>query len=514
MALLSFFVLRYLNLVAQPSQLTAHLDISLSGIYLISFRFHTGFFMFEALSDKLKKVLKDLRGQGRLAESHIEAAMREIRIALLEADVNFKVVKSFVDRVKEKALGQEVMGSLSPAQQVVKVVYDEMVEMLGGTSTQLLFTKRIPNVVMIVGLQGSGKTTTTGKLARLLVETQKRRPLLLSVDVYRPAARQQLSIIGQAIGQPVFDAPAVNDPMELCRQAVRECELTGYDTLLIDTAGRLHIDEELMAELQQIKRETVPSEILFIADAMTGQDAVRSAQEFHEQVGLTGVILTKMEGDTRGGAALSIKEVTGQPIKFLGVGERYDAIEPFYPDRIAQRIMGMGDVLSLIEKVQAEVDQEKAMELQQKLARDKFSLEDFRDQLRQMKRLGSLDKLLDMLPSNLLGGMRMTPEQTAEMEQKLKITDAIISSMTPEERRDHTLLNGSRRKRIARGSGTAVQEVNQMINEYTEMRKRMRMMTSGGLGGMMGGLMGGGVPGFGSGARRKATKRRKKKKKR
>ena len=470
--------------------------------------------MFEALSDKLKKVLKDLRGQGRLTESHIDAAMREIRIALLEADVNFKVVKSFVDRVKEKALGQDVMGSLSPAQQVVKVVYDEMVEMLGGTSTQLLFTKRIPNVVMIVGLQGSGKTTTTGKLARLLVESQKRRPLLLSVDVYRPAARQQLSIIGQAIGQPVFEASTVNDPLELCRQAVRECELTGYDTLLIDTAGRLHIDEELMAELQQIKRETVPSEILFIADAMTGQDAVRSAQEFHEQVGVTGVILTKMEGDSRGGAALSIKEVTGQPIKFLGVGERYDAIEPFYPDRIAQRILGMGDVLSLIEKVQAEVDQEKALELQQKLQKDKFSLEDFRDQLRQMKRLGSLDKLLDMLPSNLLGGMRMTPEQSAEMEQKLKTTDAIISSMTPEERRDHTLLNGSRRKRIARGSGTAVQEVNQMINEYTEMRKMMRMMTTGGLGGMMGGLMGSGVPGFGAGSRRKATKRRKKKKKR
>jgi signal recognition particle subunit SRP54 len=472
--------------------------------------------MFEALSDKLKKVLKDLRGQGRLTEAHIEAAMREIRIALLEADVNFKVVKSFIDRVKEKALGQEVMGSLSPAQQVVKVVYDEMVEMLGGTSTQLLFTKRIPNVVMIVGLQGSGKTTTTGKLARLLAESQKRRPLLLSVDVYRPAARQQLSIIGQAIERPVFDAPEVNDPLELCRQAVRECELTGYDTLLIDTAGRLHIDEQLMAELQQIKRETVPSEILFIADAMTGQDAVRSAQEFHDRIGLTGVILTKMEGDTRGGAALSIKEVTGQPIKFIGVGERYDAIESFYPDRIAQRILGMGDVLSLIEKVQSEVDQDKALELQQKLARDKFSLEDFRDQLRQMKRLGSLDKLLDMLPSNLLGGMRMTPEQTAEMEHKLKITDAIISSMTPEERRDHTLLNGSRRKRIARGSGTAVQEVNQMINEYTEMRKMMRMMTSGGLGGlggMLGGLAGGGLPSFGSGGRRKATKRRKKKKK-
>ncbi|HXG92264.1 MAG TPA: signal recognition particle protein [Blastocatellia bacterium] len=471
--------------------------------------------MFEALSDKLRKVLKDLRGQGRVSEAHIEAAMREIRIALLEADVNFKVVKSFIDRVKEKALGQEVIGSLSPAQQVVKIVYDEMVEMLGGTSTQLLFTKRIPNVVMIVGLQGSGKTTTTGKLAKLLAEQQKRRPLMLSVDVYRPAARQQLSIIAKAINQPVLEAPDVNDPLELCRQAVRECQLVGYDTLLIDTAGRLHIDEELMTELQQIKQETQPTEILFIADAMTGQDAVRSAEQFHERVGLTGVILTKMEGDTRGGAALSIKEVTGQPIKFIGVGEKYDAIEPFYPDRIAQRILGMGDVLSLIEKVQSEVDEQKAIELQQKLARNKFTLEDFRDQLRQMKRLGSLDKLLDMLPSNLFGGLRMTPEQTLEMERKLKLTEAIINSMTPQERANHDILNGSRRKRIARGSGTTVQEVNQMINEYLEMRKMMRMMTSGGMGGMMGlgGRLAGGLMGMGGG-RRKATKKKKKKKKR
>ncbi|MCI0486630.1 MAG: signal recognition particle protein [Blastocatellia bacterium] len=468
--------------------------------------------MFEALSDKLRKVLKDLRGQGRLTEAHIEAAMREIRIALLEADVNYQVVKSFVDRVKEKALGQEVIGTLAPAQQVVKTVYDEMVEMLGGTSTQLLFTRRTPNVVMMVGLQGSGKTTTTGKLAKLLAESQHRRPLLLSVDVYRPAARQQLSIIANAIGQRTFEAPDINDPLELCRQAVRECQLTGYDTLLIDTAGRLHIDQELMDELQQIKRETSPMEILFIADAMTGQDAVRSAQQFHEQVGVTGIILTKMEGDTRGGAALSIKEVTGQPIKFIGVGERYDAIEAFYPDRIAQRILGMGDVLSLIEKVQSEVDEDKARELQEKLARDKFSLEDFRDQLRQMKRLGSLDKLMDMLPSGLFGGMKMTSEQTAEIEQKLKLTEAIIDSMTPAERRDHEILNASRRKRIARGSGTSVQEVNQMVNEYTEMRRMMRMMTSGGLGGMLGGL-GGGLPGFGGGRRRKATKRRKKKKK-
>jgi signal recognition particle subunit SRP54 len=477
--------------------------------------------MFEALSDKLRKVLKDLRGQGRLTEAHIEAAMREIRMALLEADVNFKVVKTFVDRVKEKALGQEVIGSLSPAQQVVKIVYDEMVEMLGGTSTQLLFTKRTPNVVMIVGLQGSGKTTTTGKIAKFLAEKQNRRPLLLSVDVYRPAARQQLSIIGKAIDQPVLEAPDTSDPLELCRRALRECQLVGYDTLLIDTAGRLHIDEQLMVELQQIKQEMTPAEILFVADSMTGQDAVRSAQQFHEQIGLTGVVLTKMDGDTRGGAALSIKEVTGQPIKFVGVGEKYDALEQFYPDRIAQRILGMGDVLSLIEKVQSEVDEQKALELQDKLARDKFSLEDFRDQLRQMKRMGSLDKLLDMLPSGLLGGLRMTPEQTAEMEGKLKLTEAIINSMTPEERRHHDILNASRRKRIARGSGTSVQEVNKMINEYLEMRKMMRMMTSGGLGGMMGGLggkvagglMGGGLPGFGAGNRRKATKRRKKKKK-
>jgi signal recognition particle subunit SRP54 len=473
--------------------------------------------MFEALSDKLRKVLKDLRGQGRLTEAHIEAAMREVRLALLEADVNYKVVKIFVDRIKEKALGQEVLGSLSPAQQVVKVVYDEMVEMLGGTSTQILFTKRIPNVIMIVGLQGSGKTTTTGKLTKLLVEQQKRRPLMLSVDVYRPAARQQLSIIANAINQPVFERPELNDPHELVREALRECQLVGYDTLLIDTAGRLHVDEELMSELQKIKQDAQASEILFIADAMTGQDAVRSAEQFHEQVGLTGVILTKMEGDTRGGAALSIKEVTGQPIKFIGVGEKYDAIEQFYPDRIAQRILGMGDVLSLIEKVQAEVDEEKALELQQKISRDKFTLEDFRDQLRQMKRLGSLDKILDMLPSNLLGGLRMTPEQTLEMEQKLKLTEAIINSMTPQERTNHDVLNGSRRKRIARGSGTSVQEVNQMINEYLEMRKMMRMMTSGGMGGMLGGLGGklaGGLVGGGFGGRRKATKKKKKKKKR
>ncbi|MEW6129352.1 MAG: signal recognition particle protein [Acidobacteriota bacterium] len=476
--------------------------------------------MFEALSDKLRKVIKDLRGQGRLTEAHIEAAMREIRIALLEADVNYKVVKSFIDRVKEKALGQDVLGSLSPEQQVVKIVYDAMVEMLGGTSTQIIFTKRTPNVIMIVGLQGSGKTTTTGKLAKLLAETQNRRPLLLSVDVYRPAAREQLAIIADAIKQPVLRLPEITDPLELVRQAMRECQLVGYDTLLIDTAGRLHIDEELMTELDRIKQETQPNEILFIADSMTGQDAVNSAQQFHERINLTGVILTKMDGDTRGGAALSIKEVTGQPIKFIGVGEKYDALEQFYPDRIAQRILGMGDVLSLIEKVQSEINEQEALEMQKKLMRDQFTLEDFRNQLRQVRRLGSFDKLLDMLPSGLFGGFRMTPEQNAEMEAKLKVTDAIINSMTPQERTHHQILNASRRKRIARGSGTSVQAVNQMINEYEEMRKMMRMMTSGGMGSMLGGLgnlgglAGGMAGGLGGGLRRKATKRKKKKKKR
>lgn len=468
--------------------------------------------MFESLSDKLRKVLKDLRGQGRLTEAHIEAAMREIRIAMLEADVNYKVVKTFVDQVREKALGQEVMQALSPSQQVVKIVYDEMVTMLGGTSTQLVFTRRIPNVVMIVGLQGSGKTTTTGKLTKLLADTQNRRPLMLSVDVYRPAARQQLAIIAKEINRPIFEGAGVDDPIELVRRAMRECQLVGYDTLMIDTAGRLHIDDELMVELQKIKEETIPSEILFIADAMTGQDAVRSAEEFHKRIGLTGVVLTKMEGDARGGAALSIKEVTGQPIKFIGVGEKYDAIEAFYPDRIAQRILGMGDVLSLIEKVQAEVDQEKALELQEKMVRDRFTLEDFRDTYRQMKRIGSFDKIIDMLPSGLTGGFRMTPEQKEELELKLKVTEAIINSMTPKERLNHEILNGSRRKRISKGSGTTVAQVNQTINEYLDMRKMMRMMTRGGMGGMggLGGMMGG--LGLGGG-RRKATKRRKKKKK-
>ncbi|MBX3278190.1 MAG: signal recognition particle protein [Acidobacteria bacterium] len=465
--------------------------------------------MFEALSDKLKKVLKDLRGESRLTPEHLDLAMREIRIALLEADVNFKVVRGFIERVKEQAIGQAVLQQLSPGQQVVKIVYDEMVRMLGGTSSRLLFTSRRPNPVMIVGLQGSGKTTSTGKISRWLQQNQNRNPLLLSVDVYRPAARDQLAVIGKALGIPVFAGEGLSDPLELCRAARLHCEQVGFDTLLIDTAGRLHIDEELMTELDSIKREMQPSEILFVADAMTGQDAVQSAREFNERLGLTGVVLTKMDGDARGGAALSIREVTGQPIKFVGVGEKYDALEPFYPERIASRILGMGDVLSLIEKVQSEVDEKEALKLQEKLESDEFTLEDFRDQLRQVKKLGSLDSILSMIPGDLFGGMpKMTPEMTAQMERELKKTEAIINSMTPLERERHQIINGQRRRRIALGSGTNVSDVNNLLKQYVEMRRMMRQMTQGGMLGGLGGRVARRITGIGSKRKKKKKKRR------
>jgi signal recognition particle subunit SRP54 len=445
--------------------------------------------MFEALSDKLKKVLKDLRGEGRLTAEHLDLAMREIRIALLEADVNFKVVKDFIERVKAKAIGQEVLQQLSPGQQVIKIVYDEMVEMLGGTSSRLLFTSRRPNSVMIVGLQGSGKTTSTGKLSKWLYKNQNRNPLLLSVDVYRPAARNQLSVIGKAINIPVFEGEGINDPLELCKAARRHCEQVGFDTLMIDTAGRLHIDDALMEELQRIKAEMLPAETLFVADAMTGQDAVKSAKEFHDRIGTTGVILTKMDGDARGGAALSIKEVTGQPIKFVGVGEKYDALDPFYPERIVSRILGMGDVLSLIEKVQSEVDEQKAMELQEKMERNAFTLEDFRDQLQQMKKLGSMSSILEMLPGDLFKGMpKMTPEMSAQMEKEMKNTESIINSMTPGERENHLIISASRRRRIALGSGHTVKDVDKLLKQYVEMKAMMGQLMGGG--GMLGGLKG------------------------
>jgi signal recognition particle subunit SRP54 len=440
--------------------------------------------MFESLSDKLKRTLKNLRGEGVLTKEHVNAALREIRLALLEADVNYKVAKDFITSVKEKAEGQQVWQELKPSEQVVKIVYDELVDLLGGQSSRLVFTKQVPNVVMIVGLQGSGKTTSTGKIARWLAANQERKPLLLSVDVYRPAAREQLKVIARATGQQIFEQTETNDPLTLVREALKHAQQTGFDTLLIDTAGRLHIDEELMDELVNIKNATHPVEILFVADAMTGQDAVRSAEEFHRRIGITGVILTKMDGDARGGAALSIKQVTGQPVKFVGVGEKYDALEPFYPDRVAQRILGMGDVLSLIEEVQSKVDQSEAEEQLKKLQKNEFTLDDFRSQLRQVKKLGSFSKIMKLLPDQLLGGIgmpQMDEEQTKEMEKELKRTESIIDSMTSEERSDHKILNANRRRRIARGSGTNVAEVNKLIKQYTEMRQMMRQLTSSGL---------------------------------
>src|SRR5712671_3432811 len=440
--------------------------------------------MFESLSDKLKRTLKNLRGEGVLTKEHVDAALREIRLALLEADVNYKVAKDFIASVKDKAEGQQVWQELKPSEQVVKIVFDELVELLGGQSSRLVFTKTSPNVVMIVGLQGSGKTTSTGKIARWLAQNQQRKPLLLSTDVYRPAAREQLKVIAKATGQSIFEKPETNDPLELTRAALQQARDVGYDTLLIDTAGRLHIDDELMEELVSIKSETHPVEILFVADAMTGQDAVRSAEEFHRRIGITGVVLTKMDGDARGGAALSIKQVIGQPVKFVGVGEKYDALEPFYPDRVAQRILGMGDVLSLIEEVQSKVDQSEAEEQLKKLQKNEFTLDDFRSQLRQVKKLGSFSKIMKLLPDQLLGGIgmpQMDDEQSKLMEKEMKRTEAIIDSMTRQERTDHRILNANRRRRIARGSGTSVANVNQLIKQYTEMRQMMRQLSSSGM---------------------------------
>src|SRR5678809_45669 len=451
--------------------------------------------MFESLSDKLKRTLKNLRGEGVLTKEHLDAALLEIRLALLEAFLKYKVAKDFISSVQKKAEGQQVWQELKPSEQVVKIVFDELVELLGGQSSRLVFTKQIPNTVMVVGLQGSGKTTSTGKIARWLATNQDRKPLLLSVDVYRPAAREQLKVIARATGQQIFEYPASNDPMTLVREAYKHAQQTGFDTLMIDTAGRLHIDDELMEELVKIKAETHPVETLFVADAMTGQDAVRSAEEFHRRVGITGVILTKMDGDARGGAALSIKQVTGQPVKFVGVGERYDALEPFYPDRVAQRILGMGDVLSLIEEVQSKVDQSEAEEQLKKLQKNEFTLDDFRSQLRQVKKLGSFSKIMKLLPDQLLGGFGMpqlNDEQSKLMEQELKRTEAIIDSMTWAERNDHRILNANRRRRIARGSGSTVADVNQLIKEYVEMRQMMRQLSNSGLfggGGIKGKMM-------------------------
>jgi signal recognition particle subunit SRP54 len=431
--------------------------------------------MLDNLSTKLQKILRNLTGQGRVSGKHVEETAREIRNALLDADVHFKIAKDFVERVKQRALGQEVLESLTPGQQVVRVVRDELIELLGGVQTELQFSKQPPSVFLMVGLQGSGKTTSSAKLASWLAKNNH-TPLLLSVDVYRPAAVEQLHVLCSGNQLGYFDAPDNQDPISRAEQGLRHARNGGYDVVLIDTAGRLHIDDEMMLELDRIKKKVPPVEILLVADAMTGQDAVRSAKEFHERLGLTGVILTKMDGDARGGAALSIKTVTGQPIKFVGTGEKIDALEPFFPDRLAGRILGMGDVLSLIEKAEESVDHEQAAELAEKIRKDEFSLNDFRDQLKQIRQMGPLDQILGMLPN--MGPLRGINQMKVDEKELIHI-EAIINSMTDAERRNHQILSGSRKKRISRGSGRPVQEINQLLKQYVEARKLMKSLSRG-----------------------------------
>jgi signal recognition particle subunit SRP54 len=461
--------------------------------------------MFENLTEKLQRAFKNLRGQGTLSEENIAEALREIRVALLEADVNLNVVRELIEHIRDKAVGTEVMAALSPTEQVIKVVRDELIELLGKDTARFKFAPQPPTVILMAGLQGSGKTTTAGKLAAWL-KKGKHRPLLVSVDVYRPAAREQLKIVAKSIDAKIYEgdlkgeAPGSALVERLAQEARREARNFGFDTLIVDTAGRLHIDEELMAEMGRLKKLLNPQEILFVADAMTGQDAVNSAQDFHKRLNLTGVVLTKMDGDARGGAALSIRHVTGQPIKFIGTGEKADAFEPFHPDRIVGRILGMGDILSLVEKAEATLDRKKSEEFAKKaLLGDGFTLEDFRDQLKQIRKLGSMESILKMLPSvGPFAGMQQAANQVDE-KQFVRL-EAIINSMTPKERRNHEIISGSRRKRIAAGSGTTVQDVNQLLRQYAQMSKMFKQMGKGGLAKQM---MRGGLGSLGMGGRQK-----------
>jgi len=439
--------------------------------------------MFDNLSEKLQRVFKSLRGEGKLSAENMEGALREIRMALLEADVHFKVVKQLIENIKVKAMGVEVLTALSPAQQVIKIVHEELIKILGSHESKLRFANEPPSVFLIVGLQGSGKTTSAGKLARWL-SRNGHRPMLVSVDVYRPAAREQLKVIAREVGQTLYEGAAEEtQPLDLARSARRESANTGRDVLLVDTAGRLHIDDQLMTELQQLKEQLNPVEILFVADAMTGQDAVKSADEFHKRLGITGVILTKMDGDARGGAALSIRHVTGQPLKFIGVGEKFDALEPFHPDRAANRILGMGDMLSFIEKAEEAIDKKQAVEMQRKLIENDFTLEDFRDQMRQIRKLGPLESLLGMMPK--VGILKDLKDVKVD-EKEINRVVAIIDSMTPRERDNHMIVNGSRRRRIAKGSGTSVQEVNQLLKQYAQAKKMMKSFSGGFMGRKLG----------------------------
>jgi signal recognition particle subunit SRP54 len=408
----------------------------------------------------------------------VDQTLREVRLALLDADVNLNVVKELLDRVRVKALGEEVRASLSPVQEVIRIVRDELIGILGHEASLLTFSKDYPTVFLMVGLQGSGKTTTSGKLA-LWLAGRKRRPMLVSTDVYRPAAREQLAVIAKAVQIPIFAGTGINSPIELAMAARKDAADRGHDVLIVDTAGRLHIDQELMNEVSELRTKLRPSEVLLVADAMIGQDAVRSAQEFHERLGTTGVILTKLDGDARGGAALSIHYVTGQPIKFMGIGEKYDQLEVFYPERIVSRILGMGDILSLIEKAEEKIDKQKAIEVHRKLQTDTFSLEDFRDQLTQVRKMGPMEQMLGMLPKV---GIFKDASKVHVDEKELIHIEAIINSMTAQERRNHEMINGKRRKRIAKGSGTSVQQVNQVLKQYFQMRKMMKSMSQSLLG--------------------------------
>ena len=438
--------------------------------------------MFESLSDRLSGVFRDFRGQGRLTEENVQAGLREVRLALLEADVNFKVVKDFVENVREKCLGQEVLKGVSPAQQVVKIVHDALVALLGGETAGLQLQGREPAVIMLVGLQGSGKTTSAGKIANLL-RKQKMRPYLVPADVYRPAAIDQLTVLARQLDMPCYPSTTDMNPVDIARQAVAAAREQQATVVLLDTAGRLHVDEPLMQELAAIKAAVEPQEILFVANAMTGQDAVTVAQSFNDRLGVTGVVLTKMDGDARGGAALSIRAVTGAPVKFVGMGEKLSEMEVFHPDRIAGRILGMGDVLTLVEKAQGAINAEEAEELARKMQKASFDLEDFRTQMRRIKKLGSLDSILKLIPG--LGGLREKLAQAggAVPEKELARTEAIISSMTMAERRNPDLLNGSRRARIAKGAGVTVAQVNQLVRQFEQMRKMMQGMLGGGKGG-------------------------------
>src|SRR5271170_318606 len=438
--------------------------------------------MFETLSDRLEGVFKKLRGQGRITEGNIEEAVREVRLALLEADVNIKVVKDFIDHVKKKALGQEVLRSLSPEQHLIKFVASELCEVMGGQARELDLKVKPPVKIMLVGLQGSGKTTSVAKLARLLKAERKRHPLMVSTDIYRPAAMEQLRVLGQQLGIPVADSREDQDPVEIVSRALVKADVGGHDVLLIDTAGRLQIDEDLMEELARLKATAQPHYTILVADAMTGQDAVNVAQGFHERIPISGLILTKLDSDARGGAALSVRAVTGAPILFAGTGEKLDAFEVFHPDRLASRILGMGDMLSLIEKAQRTYDQSKAKELERKLKKNEFTIEDFGEQLKTIRRMGSIGDLLGMIP-----GLKKIAGQadSEEAKRELKRIQAIIDSMTREERGNHMILNGRRRMRIASGSGTAVQDVNRFIKQFEQTRKMMKKITRMGAGSSM-----------------------------